>query len=720
MKQLLQNMRDGKTIISEVPIPAVQPGTALVRTAVSLVSAGTERMLVEFAEKSLLGKAQSRPDLVYQLMDKARREGILPTLQAAFNRLDKPIPLGYSSAGTVIAIGEGLKGFRTGDRVACAGGGYAVHAEYAVVPQNLLAALPDKVDFEQAAFTTLGAIALHGFRLAAPQLGENVAVIGLGLLGLLSVQIARAAGCRVFGIDIQPERVKLATQLGVEASLRSEAEDSGKTFTRGMGFDTILITADTRSNDPINLAGILARDRATVIAVGAVGTHLPRKLYYDKELDFKISRSYGPGRYDSNYEQKGHDYPIGYVRWSEGRNLSAFIELLADGKVDVKPLISHHFSLEDAPQAYDLITGKTAQPFLGVLLTYAQDTPTPVEGRVLTGIAAKQTTPAPAAISIGVLGAGNYASAVFLPNISKSRGIHPKGIASASGINAQHAARKYGFEYATSSEDEILQDASINAVAILTRHNDHARQVIRALQQGKAVYCEKPLAIQEGELAEIETLLGNPSTPLLMVGFNRRFARMVKTLKEFLHHRSQPLIAYYRVNAGALPRDHWLHDPLQGGGRIIGEGCHFIDLLTFLVGALPVRVSAHMLPDGGIYRQDNAVITFTFPDGSLGTLSYLANGDKSVSKELLEVFCGGRVAILNDYRSLELIRDGKRKVFTDPLRQDKGHQSAWEAFIACLRTGGTPPIPYSDLVGVTRASFAAIYALQRGETVSVP
>ncbi|HSQ18703.1 MAG TPA: zinc-binding alcohol dehydrogenase, partial [Anaerolineales bacterium] len=370
MKQLLQNLKNGQTTIAEVPAPVLRPGAVLVRTAASLVSAGTERMVVEFAEKSLVGKARSRPDLVRQTIDKARREGLLTTLEAVFNRLDQPMALGYSSAGTVIAVGAGVQGFHPGDRVACAGGGYAVHAEIALVPQNLLAHLPDNVDFESGAFTTLGAIALHGFRLAESQLGERVGVIGLGLLGLLAVGIAQAAGCQVFGVDLDPARVALAEQMGARAVLRPQAEEAAQAFTHGRGLDAILICADTPSADPVELAGVIARDRAKVVAVGAVGLSLPRKIYYEKELSFINSRSYGPGRYDPAYEEKGQDYPPGYVRWTEGRNLQAFADLLASRRLDVTPLISHRFPIDQAPEAYELITGKRKEPFLGVLLTY--------------------------------------------------------------------------------------------------------------------------------------------------------------------------------------------------------------------------------------------------------------------------------------------------------------------------------------------------------------
>jgi threonine dehydrogenase-like Zn-dependent dehydrogenase len=399
MKQILQNLRDGKTTLADVPVPSVKPRTALVNTRVSLVSAGTERMLVEFAEKNLVGKAASRPDLVRQVVLKAQREGILPTIEAAFNKLDQPMVLGYSSAGVVVEVGAGLEGFKPGDRVACAGGGFAVHAEYGVIPQNLLIHIPENVDFESAAFTTLGAIALQGFRLASPQLGETVCIIGLGLLGLLSAQIARSAGCKVFGVDVSQERVKLAENIGISAVLRTGCEESSLSYSKGRGFDHVLICADTKSNDPVELAGLLARDRGTVVAVGAVGMEIPRKIYYEKELDFKISRSYGPGRYDNSYEEGGKDYPFGYVRWTEGRNLAEFVDLLAQNMVDIHPLISHQFPIENAVHAYDLITGKIKEPFLGVLLTY----PEPVREQLVHKIELSSPYHEPAgAVRIGV------------------------------------------------------------------------------------------------------------------------------------------------------------------------------------------------------------------------------------------------------------------------------------------------------------------------------
>ena len=717
MKQILQHMNDGKTVVEQVPVPEVRRGTVLVQTSASLVSAGTERMLVDFAEKNLIGKASSRPDLVQQVISKAMREGVIPSIEAAFNKLDQPMPLGYSSAGTIIEIGKGISEFKPGDRVACAGGGYAVHAEYNLVPNNLLAHLPDTVDFESAVFTTLGAIALHGFRLASPQIGENVCVIGLGLLGLLATQIARAAGCMVFGVDLSADRVQLAQSMGFSATLRESCLDLVPGLTNGRGFDHVLICADTTSDDPVELAGQIARDRGNVIAIGAVGLDIPRKIYYEKELDFKVSRSYGPGRYDPQYEEEGIDYPMGFVRWTEGRNLQSFVDMMANGSIDVHPLISHRFAIDDAPQAYELITARKHEPFLGVLLTY----PGIKEGKRVIRKTENpiSKTVANENIKIGVLGAGNYAQAVFLPVIKKTGGVDLTGIVTASGLSSQQTARKYGFRFAATAEEEVLANPDVNTVVILTRHQHHTRQVVTALTHKQAVYCEKPLALNLEELEEIESILQNEESPILIVGYNRRFAPMAKQLAVFIRVRSEPLFINYRVNAGFLPLTHWLHDPLQGGGRIIGEGCHFIDFLTFLVGELPVSVTAVGLPDNNKYNQDNVQLTFRYPDGSLGTVTYLANGNKNFAKERVEVFTSGRIAVLDDFRSLDLVTETGRKSSHSRLRQDKGHANAWQTFLQAIKTGGPAPIPYDQLFSTSRASFAAVEALRSGGEIKL-
>ncbi|HRK91030.1 MAG TPA: bi-domain-containing oxidoreductase [Anaerolineales bacterium] len=713
MKQLLQNIKTGQTIVEDVPIPTPREGQALVKVVASLVSAGTERMVVEFAEKSYLGKARSRPDLVKQTLDKAKREGILPTVQAVFNRLDQPMGLGYSTAGTIVALGKNMQGFRVGQRVACAGGGYATHAEYNLVPRNLLTPLPKNVDFESAAFTTLGAIALHGFRLAEPQLGENVAVIGLGLLGLLTIQMADAAGCNVLGIDIDPKRVKLASSLGLEAVARPQADSAAAAFTQNRGFDSIIICADTSSNDPVELAGVIARDRAKVVATGAVGLNFPRKIYYEKEISFINSRSYGPGRYDLNYEENGQDYPFGYVRWTEGRNFQAVVDLMASGKLKVASLISHRFDIEEGVKAYEVITGKKKEPFLGVLLKYP-DVKKSESSKVIRFNV--PTFKHSNVITLGVLGAGLFANSTLLPILKSNKDFELVGIASSGGLHAQHSGRKFGFQYATSSEDEIINDPKINTVAILTRHDTHADLVVKALKAGKHVFVEKPLAINEKQLSQITKALAAHDS-LLTVGFNRRFAPLIRNLKSQISNRVEPLHAHYRVNAGFIPANHWTQDPAIGGGRIIGEACHFVDVLTFLVGTAPVSVTAHALPNNGKYSEDNVSMTFTFADGSVGVVDYLANGDKSMPKERLEVFCGGMVAVLDDYVSLTTVKDGKKKV--ESGAQDKGWRGEMAAFADALKAGKEPPISYEHLIGVTKSTFAAVESIRSKSTIEI-
>jgi predicted dehydrogenase/threonine dehydrogenase-like Zn-dependent dehydrogenase len=717
MKQVLQEIQSGETKVVDVPVPKPGKGMALVQTRASLVSVGTERSVVAFAGRSLAGKARQRPDLVRQVLEKARREGLLSTAEAVRSRLDQPLALGYASAGTVLELGEGLQGVKVGDRVACAGGGYAVHAEYAVVPQNLLAHLPESVSFEEGTFATLGAIAMHGFRLAEPQVGEHVAVIGLGVLGLLAASVSLAAGCRVFGVDVDPMRVEAARAVGAEAALRKNAEEVGAAVSGGHGFDILLICAASESSDPVELAGVLARDRARVIALGDVGLDVPRRTYFQKELTLRVSRSYGPGRYDTVYEEKGLDYPIGYVRWTEGRNLQTVVDLLAAGKLNVKPLISHRFPVEDAVAAYDLIKGESGEPFLGVLLTYPfrADSAESLQRKM---VFEEGGIPAAGGVRLGAFGAGNFASNVLYPILRRVRGVELVGLAAASGMSANRVGRRFGFRYAVTDESKLLEDSAINTIAVLTRHHLHAQQVLASLEAGKHVFCEKPLALTREELARIyDALLAGES--LLCVGFNRRFTPLARRMKAFLDDGKGPLVMHYRVNAGALPRDHWLHDPEQGGGRIIGEVCHFIDFLTYLLGSPPVRVSTQSLPDDERYREDNVLLQLKFGDGSLGTIAYLANGDRAYSKERVEAFGRARVAVLDDFRALELASGGRKRIERAWLRQDKGHKGIWEAFEAAVRSGGPAPIPYNDLAGVTLASFAAMDSLRSGDPVLV-
>lgn len=714
MKQVVQEMRSGATRVVEVPVPSPGPGAALVRTAASVVSAGTERMLVEFAAQGWIGRARARPDLVRQVLDKVRREGLITTLTAVQNLLDQPLPLGYSSAGVIVAVGDGLQGFRVGDRVCCAGGGHAVHAHYAVVPQNLMAHVPDEVDLEQAAFATLGAIALHGLRLAEPQLGEHVAVIGLGLLGLLASLQARAAGCHVFGVDLDASRVERARQLGFSCSAREGALDGVASTAQGRGFDVVLVCADTSSSDPVDLAGQLARDRGRVVVIGNVGLDVPRRTYYEKELSLRVSRSYGPGRYDPLYEQAGIDYPIGFVRWTEARNLEAFVDLLATRRLEVSSLITHRFPIERAGEAYEMIAAGGASACLGVVITYAGQERAP-EARVDLH---RGPVRADSSIRLGVLGAGNFATGVLLPVLQGLQGVERIGIASASGLSAATAGRKHGFRYAAGGEQDILGDPSINTVAILTRHAAHARLVVAALRAGKHVFCEKPLALTRAELSEILAAL-QASERLLTVGYNRRFAPLAVEMRRFLRQSDAPLSVHYRVNAGILPVNHWLQDPEQGGGRLVGEACHFLDFLTFLVGGMPTRIWAAGLPDSGLYREDNATIGVEYDDGSVGTVVYLACGDRAMPKERIEAFGGGRAAVLDDFRRLETYHAGRRRQRRAWLRQDKGHRAEWQAFVTAIQSGGPPPIAYDQLMAASLTALAAVEALRTRQPVAL-
>jgi predicted dehydrogenase/threonine dehydrogenase-like Zn-dependent dehydrogenase len=724
MKQLIQELDTGRVQVVEVPAPGLRPGFVLVRNVVSLVSAGTERMIADFAAKSLVQKARARPDLVRQVWEKAQRDGLLTTLEAARHRLEQPLALGYASAGVVLAVGDGCEGLRPGDRVACGGGGHAVHAEVVGVPRNLVVPLPETVDFETGAFATLGAIALQGIRLAGVEPGAVVGVIGLGLLGQIACQLLAASGCRVVGTDLRADRVELAQRW---ASVEATTEPA--TFVAlcrgrggGHGADAILITADTRSDGPVTLAAEAARLKGTVVAVGAVGLNLPRKLYYEKELAFYVARSYGPGRYDPTYEEEGRDYPYAYVRWTEQRNMAAFVDLAAQGRVDVRPLISHRFPLTEAPRAYELVTGRIAEPYLAILLTYPE-TPDPTRRVMLAPLPPgprQRMSPQPT-VRLGVLGAGMYAVNTLLPALKDLPGLERIGIASGGGLSAYSAGRRFGFGFAATGEAAILEDERINTVAILTRHNAHARQVLAALAAGKHVFVEKPLCLTEEELAVIaDRYAGLDPAPMLMVGFNRRFAPLVVTLKAHLAAIAEPLYVACRVNAGYLPPDHWLHDPAVGGGRLVGEGCHFLDLLLHLLPGEPVRVTAQALPDGGRYRQDNLVVTLECADGSLGVLSYLANGDRRLGKERIEVFGGGLSAVLDDYRVLRIQGPGRSLQRRAWLRQDKGHRAEWEAIIAHLTAGAGPPISPAALFRSMQVTFAARRSLATGEPIFLP
>ncbi|HMG72542.1 MAG TPA: bi-domain-containing oxidoreductase [Pyrinomonadaceae bacterium] len=713
MKQILQNLKTGAVAVTDVPAPVVRPGFLLVRTAASLISAGTERMTVEAGQKSLMGRAFDQPALVKQVIQKARTEGVLNTIEAVRSKLGSLVALGYSAAGTVSEVGEGVTEFRRGDRVACAGVGYASHAEVLSVPKNLCVRLPEPVSFDAAAFSTLGAIALQGVRLTELTLGESVVVIGLGLIGQLAVQLLRANGCRVFGIDLDETKVELARQFGADigSATEEDAKRSVMEWSRGRGADAVLITAATSSNQPVELAGEISRSKGRVVVVGAVGLNLPRKPYYDRELSFRISMSYGPGRYDPEYEERGHDYPFGYVRWTEGRNIEAFLDLLAEGRINVEPLITHRFKLAESERAYELITGD--QPYLGVVLQY--DPERELEQRI--PLAAKPSAPA-ASVRVGLIGAGGYAKAMLLPNF-KAAGAEFQSIATASGVTARAVGEQHGFRFCVSSAEEVIDDDQTNLIVIATRHDMHAKLTQRSLERGRHVFVEKPLALNDEELDGVLAAAERAGAQL-MVGFNRRFSPLARRARELFAERAAPLSINYRVNGGRIPRGHWAHDPKEGGGRIVGEVCHFIDFMHFITGSLTTRVYAEAISSGNqdVINDDSVFITLRLADGSNGSIAYLAEGDRAMTKERIEIFGGGKSFVIDDFRSATTFQNG-RETKTKLREQDKGQKDEVRAVCAVVREGKPAPIGLDDLAATTRATFRVLDSLRTGLPVEV-
>jgi polar amino acid transport system substrate-binding protein len=715
MKQVLQNLKTGQLVVKDVPPPAVQRGRVLVRTAASLISAGTERVAVDMGRKSLLGKARERPDLVRQVIQKAKNEGFVNTFKAVRTRLGASLALGYSAAGVVVEVGADVTEFRAGDRVACAGLGFASHAEMLAVPKNLCVRLPDCVSFDAGAFGTLGAIALQGVRLAEPTLGESVVVIGLGLLGQITVQLLKANGCRVFGIDLDQQRVDLARELGADDVALNNADVARAVmeWSRGRGADAVLITAATQSNQPIELAGEISRLKGRVVAVGTVGLDVPRNLYFKRELTLKISMSYGPGRYDPDYEERGHDYPFGYVRWTEGRNLEAFLDLVASDQVNVERLITHRFPVEEGERAYQLITGEAKEPYLGVLLHY--DMERELARRIEIGKrAARKASPRAPAVRLGLIGAGNYAKSMLLPHF-KAAGVDFRAIATRSGVSARDIGEKYDFQYCVADADEVIGDAEVNLVVIATRHDLHAELARRSLERGRHVFVEKPLALTDEELESV-LVATSGSDAQLMVGFNRRFSPLARAARELFAGRSAPLSISYRVNAGRIPREHWAHDPREGGGRIIGEVCHFVDLMQFLTGARTTRVYAEAIASRNheTVDEDSVFITLRFSDGSNGSIAYLAEGDKAMPKERVEIFGEGKSFVLDDFRSATSFREG-REESTRLRNQDKGQADEVRAVCAIVLEGGPAPIALDDLAATTRATFRIRESLRTGQ-----
>lgn len=726
MRQILQNLASGETNLVDIPSPRVRENHLLIRTTRSLVSAGTERMLVDFGKANFVEKARQQPEKVRMVLDKVKTDGIMPTLEAVRNKLDQPLPMGYCNIGTVRAIGQGVVGFSVGDRVASNG----KHAEMVCVPKNLCARVPDSVSDEAAAFTVIGAIALQGIRLIRPTLGESIVVTGLGLIGLITVQLLRAHGCRVLGIDFDVERLELAKRFGAEVVDLSHGGDpvaEAQAFSRGHGVDGVLITASAKSNEPMHQAALMCRKRGRIILVGVTGLELSRADFYEKELIFQVSCSYGPGRYDPLYEEGGQDYPFGFVRWTEQRNFEAILDMLGDGRLNVEPLISHRFPLEQATQAYELLgSGKNS---LGIVLQYPDGAQKSETEHLSRTVKFAQTVRREDRVKIGVIGSGNYATQVLIPALSKT-GAMMKSVASATGVSGVHAGKKYGFEEATTDSAALLNDPDINTVVITTRHDSHARFVCEALRLGKHVFCEKPLALTCEELDEIERTYHAahripPSAPLekegdkpiagplLMVGFNRRFAPQVQKIKSLLAGVKEPKSFIMTVNAGIIPAEHWAQDKTVGGGRIIGEGCHFIDLLRFLADAPIVTVQAIGIGQapGMAVRDDKVSFNLGFADGSFGTVHYLANGHKSFPKERLEVFCAGRVVQLDNFRRMRAYgwpSFDKMNLW----RQDKGQAACVAAFVNAVRNGGPSPILFEELVEVTRVSFGVMERME--------
>ena len=710
MKQVVQSFKTGKMEVKEVSLPQLHSKYVLVENATSLISSGTERGTVKVAKASLLEKARQRPDLVKQVIQNMKKEGIKATFDKVKSKLDSPKALGYSTAGIVKASLDTNNRYKPGDRVACAGQDLASHAEVVAIPQNLVAKIPDNVTFDEAAFTTVGAIALQGVRQTEPRLGENICVIGLGLIGQITCQLLRASGANVFGIDLSEKLVELATQHSADiAQNRTNVNllENCNQFTNGHGFDKIIITASTSSNDPVELSAEIARKKASVIMVGSVGMNIPRDPhFYRKELDLKMSCSYGPGRYDTSYEELGQDYPIAYVRWTEQRNMEAFLNALSKKQVNLKPLITHQFDVDKSLEAYEMVVNPEAEFNLGVLIQYPErvdkfDSPTkPLTPSIKEGFKAV----------VSFIGAGSFAQSYLIPNITPEGTLH--SVTTSRGINAEHVASKFGFTTFESDPSTVLKDKKCNTIFVATRHNTHANYVIEALSEGKNVFVEKPLTLSVEDLEHVKKVYDS-SNNLLMVGFNRRFSQAAKEAYKLFESYDGPLVFNFRVNAGALPPDHWAINDEIGGGRIIGEVCHFIDLMQYFSNSLPKKVYAQTIPgkSESLRNSDNVIITLNFENGSIGNITYVANGDKALPKEHLEIFGGGNSATINDFNSVSLYKKSKQhKISTS----GKGQKEEVSAFLQAVATGSDSPISFDSIYATTLTTFRIIDSLATG------
>ena len=710
MKQILQDMSKGTTALTEAPAPMAGNGTLLIATSITLVSAGTERMLVDFGRASYLDKARQQPEKVKMVLEKVKTDGLMTTIEAVKSKLGQPLPLGYCNVGVVVEVGKGVDGFKVGDRVASNGH----HADVVKVPKNLCVRIPEAVDGESAAFTVVASIGLQGIRLAVPTLGESFVVTGVGLIGLLTVQLLRAHGCRVLAIDFDQAKLDIAHSFGACICNPGRGEDpvaAGIAFSRGQGVDGVIITASTKSSDPVTQAAQMCRKRGRIVLVGVTGLELNRADFYEKELSFQVSCSYGPGRYDPAYEEKGQDYPLGFVRWTERRYFEAVLDMMASGQLDVKPLITHRFAFEDAPQAYQLLTEDTS--VLGLLLRYSS----PVNGRRIKQVTLRPEATFPAGKPVvGFIGAGNYASRMLIPAF-KAAGAQLHTIVTAGGVNGVIHGDKAGFAEASTDLEAMLSNPAINTVAVVTRHDTHARFVVQALKAGKHVFVEKPLCLTFDELDQIEQSYSALNTqhsnlPLLMVGFNRRFAPQVQKMKALLQSVKEPKSFLMTMNAGAIPANHWTQDNVVGGGRIVGEACHFIDLMRFLAGSPIVSIQVRRMGEspGVAVTEDKASITLGFENGSFGTIMYLANGAASYPKERIEVFAAGRVLQLDNFRSMKGYGwPGFNKM--NLWKQDKGQNGCAAAFLRSIELGEVSPIPYDEIIEVARVSLEVVELL---------
>jgi predicted dehydrogenase/threonine dehydrogenase-like Zn-dependent dehydrogenase len=699
MKQILQSLKTGKIKVADLPVPEVSSKSLLIKTSKTLVSSGTERMLVEFGKAGWIKKALQQPDKVKMVLNKIRSDGLQPTLETVFSKLDQPLPLGYSNVGIVNEVGSDVINFKKGDRVVSNG----KHAEVVKVPVNLCAKIPDLVSDEQASFTVVGAVALQGIRLINPTLGETVVVTGLGLVGLMTVQFLIANGCRVLGLDFNKEKLAIAKTFGAEVvDLNNENPlDVARNFSRGRGVDAVIITADTESDEPVHQAAQMCRKRARIVLVGKTGLSLSRDDFFKKELTFQVSASYGPGRYDQNYEEKGKDYPIGFVRWTEQRNFEAVLDMMAIGNLDVTPLISHQFEIKDAEKAYEVVAG--SEPSLGILFKYpgieinkdSRKVSLLSDEKIIDLNNEKKLKKT----NVSFLGSGSYATSVLIKAF-KSSGADLKNIASNTGVSGVYAGQKFGFSETTTNDDYLFNDNQTDAIVIATRHNSHANFILKGLNAKKHLFVEKPLCLTLEELAKIENAYSQSN--ILMVGFNRRFAPQIQKIKSLLDNTTYPKAMVMTVNAGDIPPDHWTHDLEIGGGRIVGEACHFIDLLRYLAGETIVNYQIQFMNTS---TKDTATIQLSFADGSIGTIHYFSNGTKSFNKEKLEIFVDGRILQLDNYRKLSGFNwPGFKRM--NLWKQDKGQKACAKAFIESVsKKTLVPPIPIEEIFEVSKISI---------------